>query len=394
MDVWGDYSKFRVKDRLLLTGHSHQAWPDIAFDAQAQAFLDAAEHVDEKWGLALAKAERFRSLLKSFLGDPSGDYVLGQNTHELFLRFLSSLSLKKKLKILTTDGEFHSFRRQSQRLEELGAIVERVPVEPIESLAERMTASLKKNGPWDVIYTSHVFFETSQIFPGLKNLVTEASTAETPIVIDTYHSIGNRDFQVDRDGFEAAYLLGGGYKYLQLGEGNCFLRLPRGTKARPAITGWFAEFHNLSQSPEQQVGYPEGAEAFAGSTYDPTSHYRAVAVMEYFTAKGWTANRLQSMYNQQIHQMLGLLAKSKLPHELLSTTLPHLRAGFLTLITAQANAICASLKDRGVLSDFRGNNLRLGPAPYLSSGQIDTAMGHVIEVLETQKSWPKLLKSK
>src|SRR3954470_18471271 len=36
------YSRFRVGERLLLTGHSHQAWPDIAFDAQQRAWLAGA----------------------------------------------------------------------------------------------------------------------------------------------------------------------------------------------------------------------------------------------------------------------------------------------------------------------------------------------------------------
>ena len=40
------YSRFHVAERLLLTGHSHQAWPDVSFDAQQQAWLDAAEFVD------------------------------------------------------------------------------------------------------------------------------------------------------------------------------------------------------------------------------------------------------------------------------------------------------------------------------------------------------------
>jgi kynureninase len=34
-----DYSRFRVGERLLLTGHSHQAWPDVGFAAQQQAWL-------------------------------------------------------------------------------------------------------------------------------------------------------------------------------------------------------------------------------------------------------------------------------------------------------------------------------------------------------------------
>jgi len=50
------YSRFRVTERILLTGHSHQAWPDVAFEAQQQAWLDAAEHVDDVWDLAFEKA--------------------------------------------------------------------------------------------------------------------------------------------------------------------------------------------------------------------------------------------------------------------------------------------------------------------------------------------------
>src|SRR5256886_14907764 len=40
------YRRFRVADRLLLTGHSHQAVPDVGFEAQQRAWLDAAEYVD------------------------------------------------------------------------------------------------------------------------------------------------------------------------------------------------------------------------------------------------------------------------------------------------------------------------------------------------------------
>ena len=36
------YSRFRVGERLLLTGHSHQAWPDRAFEGQTRAWFDAA----------------------------------------------------------------------------------------------------------------------------------------------------------------------------------------------------------------------------------------------------------------------------------------------------------------------------------------------------------------
>ena len=43
--------------RILLTGHSHQAWPDVARAALLQCFDDAALHVDDKWGAAFAAVD-------------------------------------------------------------------------------------------------------------------------------------------------------------------------------------------------------------------------------------------------------------------------------------------------------------------------------------------------
>ena len=57
-DLARHYSRFRVGERLLLTGHSHQAWPDVALQGQLDAFLDAAEGVDTKWGRAFAVADQ------------------------------------------------------------------------------------------------------------------------------------------------------------------------------------------------------------------------------------------------------------------------------------------------------------------------------------------------
>ena len=61
-DLARHYRRFRVSERLLLTGHSHQAWPDVAFDAQQRAWLDAAEYVDEKWERAAKQAARHQGV--------------------------------------------------------------------------------------------------------------------------------------------------------------------------------------------------------------------------------------------------------------------------------------------------------------------------------------------
>ncbi len=71
------YSKFRVGERLLLTGHSHQAWPDCGFAAGSEAWLDAAQFVDDKWDSAFEKAERVRSGFARLLDDSDDMLVPG-----------------------------------------------------------------------------------------------------------------------------------------------------------------------------------------------------------------------------------------------------------------------------------------------------------------------------
>ena len=74
-------------------GHSHQAWPDVAEAGLLRCFADAAEAVDEKWARAEAVAERVRDGYRSLLGDPAGEIALGQNTHDLVIKLLSTLDL-------------------------------------------------------------------------------------------------------------------------------------------------------------------------------------------------------------------------------------------------------------------------------------------------------------
>src|SRR5262245_4712961 len=137
-DLAPHYSRFRVAERLLFTGHSHQAWPDVSFDAQQRAWLDAAEFVDEKWERAAEQAAHVQAGFRRLLNDPDGDIALGQNTHELVVRLLSALPLTTRPQLITTDGEFHTIRRQLDRLAEYGVPIVKVPARPADTLAERL----------------------------------------------------------------------------------------------------------------------------------------------------------------------------------------------------------------------------------------------------------------
>jgi kynureninase len=188
------------------------------------------------------------------------------------------------------------------------------------------------------------------------------------------------------EGLGDAFVVGGGYKYCQLGEGNCFLRLPPdGDQLRPVVTGWFSEFTALAHRQRPGVvAYGEGGDRFAGATYDPTSNYRAAAVFEFFREQQLTAGLLREVSQHQI----GLLATAFDALDLDPAVVSRDRdaplseiGGFLALRSPVATTLTKRLHARGVFTDARGEVLRLGPAPYLSDRQLRDAIGLLGEVV-------------
>ena len=380
------YSRFRVAERLLLTGHSHQAWPDVALEGQVEAFDDAARDVDEKWGRAFAKAEEVRAGFRALLADPGGEIALGVNTHELIIRLLSALDLDRRPRLVSTDGEFHTLRRQLARLAEAGLEVVRLPAQPADTLAARLADAVDERT--SAVLVSAVLFETAHIVPGLGELARACAGSGAELVVDAYHALGSVPFALDELGLGAAWVVGGGYKYLQLGEGNCFLRLPaHAGDLRPAVTGWYAEFGALADEHDpSRVPYGRGAERFAGSTYDPTSHYRAARVFAFFAQQGLTPERLRASYRRQVDLLAAGFDALGAPEEIITRerAIPLERfGGFLALRSARAGELQRALAARGVLTDSRGVWLRLGPAPYLSDAQLEAAIAHLGAVIAT-----------
>ncbi len=375
------YGRFNVANRLLLTGHSHQAWPDVALHGQIEAFTDAAAAVDGKWPLAFARADRVRAGFASLLGDPDATIALGASTHDLLIRFLSAVDLRRRPRLVTTDGEFHTLRRQLARLGEAGVEVIRVPVAPVESLASRLATEVDSRTA--AVLASSVLFETSRIVPDLAAVAAACRAHGAELLVDAYHQLGVAPFSMA--GLEDAWITGGGYKYLQLGEGNCFLRLPpHAAGLRPVVTGWFAEFEDLAAVAAGQVGYAPGADRFAGSTYDPTSHYRAARVLEFFVSQGLTPSFLREVsLHQRSVLTTGFDALDADPGVITRdrSADPESYAGFLALRAPRAAALQQALAERGVLTDSRGEHLRFGPAPYLSDTQLETAMATLGELL-------------
>jgi selenocysteine lyase/cysteine desulfurase len=376
------YTRFRVADRLLFTGHSHQAWPDVAFDGMEDYARVSAEAVDHKWNTAYAKVDRLRTYLRSWYDDPDGQYSLAANTHELLVKWISALDLRRKPRIVTTDGEFYSLYRQLRRLEEEGIEVVWVPALPLEGFSERIEAALTDDTA--AVMVSHVMFETALIQQELPDLASVCRERRIPLIIDDYHGTNVAPWSLRETDMEDVHILIGGYKYLQWGEGNCFLRYPKGSRMRPAVTGWFASFSTLRQPRSAGVDYDSDDSLFMGATFDSVSQFRAARVADFFTEQSLTPEVLRGQYKAQVSYLRERFLASGIPTG--KMRLKHgygssETGGFLALEGDSAGQVWQDLADRGVYTDVRGSTLRLGPAPYVTTAQMDAVIEELVRIL-------------
>ncbi|WP_445666483.1 aminotransferase class V-fold PLP-dependent enzyme [Fodinibius sp. AD559] len=376
------YSHFDVSNRLLFTGHSHQAWPDVAKEGLQESFDVAASDVDNKWEAAFEKVEMLRSYLRNFYDDPNGMYCLGQNTHQLLVSWLSSFDLQDKPKVITTDSEFYSMSRQLKRLQE-----ERLEIVTIDGHANNIVEQIERqiDDRVSAVMLSRVYFNSGIVNQHISEIAEVTRAHNVPFLIDDYHGTNVVPLSISDENLTDCYLLIGGYKYLQWGEGNCFLRYPEDCNLRPAITGWFASFSKLDESKEKEkVSYADPNQRFASGTFDSTSQFRAAKVVEFFENMELTPQVLHKQYQAQIKLLRDTFLDRDFDTEIIQ--LAHQQpvkniGGFLALQSPFARTIREKLMEQGVFTDARGDILRFGVAPYITTQQISKAMDELKDVV-------------
>ena len=347
--------------RLHFAAHSHHLWPDASFEGQMEAWEDAARLADRKWGRIMGPvwAEAQRHIARELnLPDPS-TIAFSPNTHDFLVRIFSTIP-KRPVRVLATDGEFHSFRRQMARWVEAGEVVlANAPAEDFAATAEA--------GSYDLIFASHVLFNSGSIVGGLDRLAALARPGGPWVVIDGYH--GFMALETDLSAVaDRIFYLSGGYKYAMAGEGVCFLHAPPGFAPRPVITGWYAAFDDLSLPPGA-VGYAQDGGRFLGSTFDPSGLYRFNAVRRMLDSNGLGTAEISAHVLALQHRFV---AAGALPDFALLNPLdagPHAR--FLAYRGKDAPALHAALEARNVITDVRGDVLRIGFGLYQDAEDVD-----------------------
>ena len=167
------------------------------------------------------------------------------------------------------------------------------------------------------------------------------------------------------DGLGSAWVVGGGYKYLQLGEGNCFLRVPpHGDELRPPSPAG-TEFAELAAEKTRRGRVPTGRHALRGRHVRPddTTGPRASSTS---SRAGPDPSALRENYLRQT-TCWPMHSASRAREDY---------GGFVAVEVPDAEEVSRRLAARRD-DRLRGAHLRLGPAPYLTDDQLERAVGAV-----------------
>lgn len=364
------------------TAHSHHFWHDCTQQAAMDYWMDSARLVDDKWDLIFSeKLPKTKKYLAQCLGITNPDqFVFAPNTHELVYRLLTTFPSGKKIKVLTSDSEFHSFSRQIKIFEENGlAEVTRLKTEPYGAFAENLQSVLTQE--FDLIFFSHVFFNSGIVLDqkSLDLIYQKTKASNTLVVLDAYHSFMALPFSM-RAYEDHFFYLAGSYKYAGAGEGFCFLYVPPKFQLKPSYSGWFADFSGLSHK-THKINYDSGASSMAGSTLDYSTMYKLLSIFEQYQSLNITQNAIhenvldkQKAFLKALNEIPKLIGESKLSDKeknllqllssenIVSTNFDnhgHFFA-FETKNPADTADLNQLLKSRKIYTDFRGSRIRFG----------------------------------
>ena len=361
--------------RLHMAAHSHHLWPDASFAGQVEAWDDAARLADKKWDRVMGEAwPEAQAHVAAELGtDLPEAIVFAANTHDFLIRLAAACPRgnPRRLRVLTSDGEFHSARRQFARWVEEGWLeLHLVTAEPHHDFTDRFL-NAARDGDHDLILVSQILFGSGRRFDGVGELASLARPEGPWAVIDGYHAFMAIERPLLPAAGQSAFFLGGGYKYAMAGEGMAFMHCPPGYGPRTPLTGWFAEFDDLTLAPGQ-VGYAKDAMRFMGATFDPSALYRFNHVRRMLAENGLDTPRISEHVTALQEQLVEAISGSALgASELLNPIEGGPHARFLAFRSADAQPWCAELMKQDCITDVRGDVLRIGIGLYHDAGDIE-----------------------
>ena len=374
------FSRVLASDRVYLANHSLGRPLDAIAEDVREATSLWETKLGDAWYAWLAEQTAFRARIAQLIHAPRVDCIVPKTSAGQGLRAVLS-ALPGTPRVLSTRGEFDSIDLLLKQYASLG----RIELHWVEADAEGrftvpgMIRHLGQN--IDLVVISQVLFINGQVVHDLEQLADACHSVGAKLLVDSYHAIGV--FPVDVAAIRADFAIGGSYKYLRGGPGACFLYLSpeilvRGL--RPLDTGWFAREDMFGYERHDPPLLRAGGDAFLESTPPVLTYYQARSGQRLTLAI--TVERLREYGRKQLSQLKLYLADVGI--EAIGGDDNH--GAFLSVRHTNASDLAKKLAEKGVITDARGEWLRLGPDCLTREEELRTAASALHKTLEQMYS--------
>jgi kynureninase len=374
------FSRVLAGDRVYLANHSLGR----PLDAMAEDLREATSlwetRLGDAWDAWLAEQGAFRARVAQLIHAPRVDCIVPKTSAGQGLRTVLN-ALPGTPRVLSTRGEFDSIDLLLKQYASLGRIEMRWVEADAEGLFTVPGIMRHLRQEIDLVVISQVMFMNGQVVHNLEQLADACHSVGARLLVDSYHAIGV--FPVDVAAMRADFAIGGSYKYLRGGPGACFLYLSPEILAsglRPLDTGWFARENTFGYERHDPPRLRAGGDAFLESTPPVLTYYQARSGQQFTLAM--TVERLHEYGQKQLSQLKLYLADAGI--DAIGGDADH--GAFLSVRHRNASNLAKTIVERNVITDARGEWLRLCPDCLTRDDELRTAASALHRALEQMHS--------
>jgi kynureninase len=374
------FSRVLASDRVYLANHSLGRPLDAMAEDVRVATSLWETRLGDAWDAWLAEQEAFRTRVAQLIHAPRVDCVVPKTSAGQGLRAVLN-ALPGTPRVLSTRGEFDSIDLLLKQYASLGRIEMRWVEADAEGLFTVPEIMRHLRQDIDLVVISQVMFMNGQAVHNLEQLADACHSVGAKLLVDSYHAIGV--FPVDVAAMRADFAIGGSYKYLRGGPGACFLYLSPEMLAsglRPLDTGWFARENTFGYERHDPPRLRAGGDAFLESTPPVLTYYQARSGQQFTLAI--TVERLREYGQKQLSQLKLYLADAGI--EAIGGDADH--GAFLSVRHRNASDLAQKIVESNVVTDARGEWLRLCPDCLTRDDELRTAASALQRALEQMHS--------
>ena len=317
------------------------------------------------------------------IGAPAGSVSMCENVTAAHMAVLSTLPPPTTRNVIVCSAaDFPSMIYLFRAQEALGYRLVIVPANDDGSADSARIADAIDDRTALVAF-SHVLFRSSFILDPAP-IVERARLVGAPVVLDVYQAAGIIPLDVTALGVDFA--AGGCLKWLCGGPGNAFLytRPDRLAEARPRFTGWASHPDPFAFDIREYEPPADQRRLQTGTPLIP-AYYAALPGLGLMGSIGIDRIRMTSV--QLTRRLLSLVDGHGF--RTVASRDPARLAGTVAVGVPDARHVARTLNARDIVVDYRpGVGIRIAPHVYNTTGEVDSAMAAMAEIVRTKDYVP------